>query len=129
MKGCHGTPFVCANNRTMIETILWWAMCAGAITIAWGATLPAARRNAEAVERRDREWQQIHWARQTALASRPDTCPPDVIAWLSQPLVPPDRATTFSLLSFQRCAAALGHDPARAQQDMLNQLQNVPRPR
>ena len=113
----------------MSETFLWWAMCAGAITIAWGATLLAATRIAEAVERRDREWQQIHWARQTALASRPDTCPPDVIAWLSQPLVPPDRATTFSLLSFQRCAAALGHDPARAQQDMLNQLQNVPRPR
>ena len=44
----------------MIETILWWAMCAGAITIAWGATLLAAKRNAEAVERRYREWQRIH---------------------------------------------------------------------
>ena len=70
--------------------------------------------NAEAVERRDRAWQRTHWARQTALASHPNTCPPDVIAWLSQPLVPPDRATTLSLLSFQRCAAALGHDPAQA---------------
>ena len=104
-------------------------MCAGAITIAWGATLLAVKRIAEAVQRRDREWQQIHWSRQTDLASRPDTCPPDVVAWLSQPLVPPDRAASLSLLSFQRCAAALGHDPARAQQDMLNQLRNGLRPR
>ena len=128
MKGCHGTPFVSANNRTMIETILWWVMCAGAITIAWGATLLAATRIAEAVERRDREWQRIHWARQTNLVSRSGTCPPDVVAWLSQSLVPPDQGVSLSLLSFQRCAAALDHDPARAQQDMLKQLQNGLRP-
>ena len=113
----------------MIETILWWAMCADAITIAWGVTLLAARRNAEAVERRDREKQRIHWARPTNPASPPGTCPPDVVAWLSQPLVPRDRDASLFLFGFHRCAAALGHDPVRAQQDMLNQLLGRLRPR
>ena len=68
--------------------------------MATGATVLAASRDVQVVERRDREWQAIHWACQTAHMAHPDTCAPDVLEWLSQPLVPGDRLDTIPLLSF-----------------------------
>ena len=112
----------------MINTILWWSMCASLATLGTIAVVVASDRIRTVVARQDREWQEIHWARQTAHASHPDTCPYHVIEWLSEPLVPPDQVRHLPLLSFQRCALACGHHPARTQETLLNRLQAGRRP-
>ena len=104
----------------MTKILFWWAMCAGLLIIATSVTVLAASGVAEANERPDREWQEVHWARETAVIAHPDTCPPDVLEWLSKPLVLADRLDALPLLSFQRCAMTRGHDRARAQTKFLD---------
>ena len=63
----------------MINTLLWWAMCVSLAILGAIAVVVSGQRIRATVERQDREWQEIHWARQTARASHPDTCPYHVI--------------------------------------------------
>ena len=119
-------PFRLFCTQTMTEVLLRWALCAGLRTIAAGATRLAAGRVAQAVERQDRTWQEAHRACPTSPVTTPGNCPPGVLKWLSQSLVPADRLDTLPLLGFQRCETACGRDPARDQAELLNRPRASP---
>ncbi len=108
-----------------------WMLGATLLAVWWIVVSHAARGARAARERDDRELQQLHWMRQTTHLTHPHTCPPEVLAWLSEPLVPPDEADKLHLFSFQRCALACGHDPVSAQKMLLSEVKDSsgwPRP-
>ncbi len=108
-----------------------WMLGATLLAVWWFAVSSAARDARAARERDDRELQQLHWMRQTIQLTHPNTCPPDVLVWLAEPLVPPGEADKLHLLSFQRCALACGHDPVSAQKMLLSEVKDSsgwPRP-
>ena len=107
-------PFCFRGKKSMSEVLFGWAFCAGLLTAVTGATVLAAGRVFKAVERRGREWQEVHRARQTAHRMHPRH--------------PPARRARV-VVATPRPGRPAGHNPVAQLPALHDDLRPRPRPR